>query len=210
MKCLAVVSICLFITSSAFARGGPKYGYTDPHLDDEINNLYENMSDDLYNGGRITSGTVVNLTFSTATIGNILGTTSGSNPCVSCVGYYLESVVSGISLGTTNQWKDISTITLPPGNWIVTGQMYVTTNGATVTFLTTGISVTSGNSSTGISSGDNQAGLFLPTAAIDSSGVIGGYHKSVSVSTPIYLKVLGAYTVATPQAFARLSAIRTE
>ena len=73
-----LILILLFVCSTAFARGGPKYAYTDAHLDDEINNIYEDMGNDLYNGGRISSGTISSLTVSTLTITTLLnGVTMG-------------------------------------------------------------------------------------------------------------------------------------
>lgn len=56
--------ILLFLSSSVYARGGPQYQHDkiSPQLDAEINNIYEDMRQDLYNGGRISSATISSLT----------------------------------------------------------------------------------------------------------------------------------------------------
>lgn len=64
-----LVIILMFLATSAYGRGGPKYAHNElsPKLDDEISNIYEDMAQNLYNGGRISSGTILNLTVSTLT-----------------------------------------------------------------------------------------------------------------------------------------------
>lgn len=66
---MAGVLLVLIITSSAECRGGPKYNHDaiSPKLQDEIDNIYDDNKQDLYNGGRISSATITTLTVTTCT-----------------------------------------------------------------------------------------------------------------------------------------------
>lgn len=126
-------------------------------------------------------------------------------------GQYLASVISvATDFPTSTQYGDLTSITLPPGDWDVTGVVNANQNGATFLNFQAGVSVTGGNSSTGLLLGDTSASMFGPQTGVAGNVTAGVYNVRFSflVATPIFLKYFGNYSVATPNATGRLSARR--
>lgn len=124
--------------------------------------------------------------------------------------YVSASETSATNFPATTAYGDLTSITLTPGDWDISLVGHATANGATVTQILFGVSTTSGNSATGLITGDNQA-----ITASGSPSVNGGSTLAVpsvrvqpTVSTTYYLKYRAVYTVATPQAVGRISARR--
>lgn len=157
----------------------------------------------------VSSGTVVTFNSSTSTITNMVGVTSNSNAFTGNIGEFASTatVVQIASTGNS-QYFDIVSTTLAPGDWDLSGVIGMTTNGATVTTANGGIGTASGNSSTGLVSGDTYVSSFVPTATIDSFVTIADVRASIATPTTYYLKCFMAFSVATPKAFGRLSARR--
>jgi hypothetical protein len=144
-------------------------------------------------------------TFDTQLIGK--GTATNDNAAAGYIGEYTESVVaSGAAVSSTGngQYFDVTSISLTAGDWDVSGIVNLTPNGATVTQYVMGISITTGNSATGIEVFNS----FPPTAAYDASGAIPSKRYSFSGTTTVYLKAFAAYSVATPKGYGRISARR--
>ena len=142
--------------------------------------------------------------------GNVRGATNGSSAPAGSIGEVMTaSVASGSALTlSTGTHKTITSITLTPGDWDVSGVMTATRNGATVTQIKVGISSTTGNSATGLVEGSNLAKSTGPTANFDDTVSVPGYRISITATTTYYLKMSADYTVATPNATGRLSARR--
>lgn len=138
------------------------------------------------------------------------GTTTNNNAAAGVIGEYVSSVVApGTSVpALTTLWGDITSISLTAGDWDVSGLAVYSSGGATVTVTNLGISSTSGNSSTGLAKGDNQANALSPTATSDTSLTIPSYRVSISGTTIYYLKANLTYTIGTPTVGARISARR--
>lgn len=150
------------------------------------------------------------ITFIPSTQG-ISGTVVGDNAAAGFVGESSRTVValgSAVSLTGSNQYTTISSLSLAPGDWDLALVTEVSANGAAVTFSQIGIGTADGDSSSGLSQGDNMIQLFLPTSAFDASGTIPAYRVSITSTTRYYIKVFATYTVATPKGYGRLSARR--
>lgn len=140
----------------------------------------------------------------------VRGTTTNDSAVTGNVGeYVLSSVTSNVNAGTSAQWADATSISLTAGDWIVSGQANLTLNGSVVSGLLLGISVTSGNSGTGIITALNESEPFIPTATSNSAGCISDWHLQLTGTTTVYLKHFWVYTGATPQlAGCSLKAVR--
>lgn len=177
-------------------------------------------------GSAVLNGTMTIVTGSTfySTINNGLNVPALANPTgvliqaatsntLAGAGNYGEVVSSGQAVLTnfpaTTTYGDLASISLSSGAWMISMGACETLNGATVTSGGLfGISTTAGNSSTGLVEGDSVMYSPLATAVTDGCISIAGYFQAFSVKTTVYLKYKDAYTVGTPQATGRISAIR--
>lgn len=118
-----LVIILMFLSTVAYGRGGPKYAHNElsPKLDDEINNIYEDMAEDLYDGGRISSGSIDFLTVSTITAKVIplrisgtlaVGPNKGSSNVTSIASErpYLYTASTYTSVGNAHGIADYNTV----------------------------------------------------------------------------------------------------
>jgi hypothetical protein len=126
---------------------------------------------------------------------------------------YVGETVQGQQLTSTNffgngVFGDVTSISLTAGKWSISAFMIMNLNGATSTGAQLGISTTAGNSSSGLTSGDNIGYLVPPTASYDTHGSIPSYIVNISSTTTYYLKAVGYYSAGTPQYRGRLTAIR--
>lgn len=160
--------------------------------------------------GALTLSSTVNsnIAFDNTATHGIVGTTTNDNAAAGNVGEYVSSFASATNLPTSGNYGDLTSISLTAGDWDISMNIYLTANGATLAFFTPGVSITSGNSSTGLTSGDNFNVYSGLTAITDLSSAIPGWRRSLASTTTIYLKYRAGYTVATPQASGRLSARR--
>lgn len=162
----------------------------------------------------VSSGTAVSFNSSSATITHILGTTTNDNATVGSYGEYISSSVAAQAVGTTAQYSDVCSISLTAGDWDVTGMVDVERNGGTFSAVTlfAGISTTSGNSGTGLVTGNTLSGIGLGAANLTFSGItqtIPAVRMSLSATTTVYLKgYVDAYSAGTPQHYGRISARR--
>lgn len=137
------------------------------------------------------------------------GTNTNDNASAGFVGEYISaSQTAATSYPTTATYGDAVSITLSAGDWDVSFTTLYSNNGAIVSEVRSGISQTSGNSTTGLVAGDNL--FFFGPASNESSASFGipGYRQSLSGSTIIYGKVRCTYSAGTPQYQCRLSARR--
>lgn len=99
------------------------------------------------------------------------------------------------SFPTTNQYGDATSITLVPGEYDITACVECFSLSG-VTSYKIGISTTSGNSSTGLSNGDNVA--IIAGLDNDVSLSIPNYRVAPTSTTTYYLKVLSTYSASAP------------
>lgn len=157
------------------------------------------------------NGDITSLTAATALTNAsgvaVRGTNTNDSPTAGYVGEVISSGVAGVSFPSSGSYGDLTSISVTAGDWMITGMMTATRNGATVPSVTIGISTTSGNSATGLTPstrGDNTG----PTATYDTSIAIVPLRISLSGTTTYYLKFAASYTVATPFAGGRITAWR--
>jgi len=172
-----------------------------------------NLTGDITSVGNATTAaaTQANIaTLSRAAGVAVHGTNTNDNAAAGFVGEFISSGLVGSNNfpGASGAWGDATSISLTAGDWDVSMTIQTTSSGATVSDVEIGISVTSGNSSTGLDFGDNALDLFPPTAATNSGASLGPKRFSLSGTTTIYAKLLGSYSVATPKYTCRLSARR--
>lgn len=121
---------------------------------------------------------------------------------------YVSSYSNIVSAGTSGQFANAASISLPPGNWEISVVCEVSANSATVTEAILAASQFSGNTTTDHAIGDNRVSMPLPTAANFGGGTIAGWRQAVTTTTTYYGKVRLTYSAATPQLALRISAWR--
>jgi len=124
---------------------------------------------------------------------------------------YVESVLAGNVNWpiTASQYGDLTSISLTPGEWDVTGLVQTVNNGAiTAAHMIIGISATAGNASTGLVASSSQViAWLLATSAFQAQLVIPNYRVVVAATTTYYLKGLyGAAITNLQYAGCRISA----
>lgn len=139
-----------------------------------------------------------------------LGTTTNDAATAGQIGEYVESVVGNTNAPATTNFGDMTSISLTAGDWDVSAGAFAATNGATLTdSFTFGISITSGNSATGLVIGDSE--VIFPVSALgtNTSGFIACRRFSLATTTTLYAKMRAFYSGGGPPLFAgRLSARR--
>lgn len=137
------------------------------------------------------------------------GTATNDSPATGYIGEVVSSSATFTNFPTSGQYGDLTSISLTAGDWLISVQLIQIQNGATVSTVTSGVSTTSGNSSTGLTDGDTQTSA-VPQNAAAGAAFVGIMPKrfSLSATTTVYLKYNSSYTVATPQAAGRITAVR--
>ncbi len=140
---------------------------------------------------------------------SIKGTTTNDSAASGFVGEVVTSSASFTNFPTSGQYGDLASISLTAGDWLVSVQISQIQNGATVSTVTAGVSSTSGNSGSGLTDGDTQNSC-VPQNAASGAAFVGVMSKHVQLSgtTTYYLKYTSSYTIATPQAAGRITAVR--
>jgi hypothetical protein len=130
------------------------------------------------------------------------GTTTNDNASAGYIGEYVSSAVTAVNAGGTGVWGDATSISLTAGDWDVCGFCNWDINGATWSDARLGISTTSGNSGTGLSSTINYAiGSWASTSTTFQTVPLSipSYRISLSSTTTIYLKYYSTYSSGTPR-----------
>lgn len=162
----------------------------------------------IINGADFSGSTALSIGSGTGDV-SIRGAGTNSNALAGFVGEYVTANNAvGVNSTGNGQWFDIVSISLTAGDWDVSGTIGFNLAGATATQCSGGMSVTTGNSATGLTFGDNWLETVIPTAVTDSSVSIPGWRRSLSTTTTIYLKANLAFSLGTPNAYGRISARR--
>lgn len=117
---------------------------------------------------------------------------------------YQSATASTTNLPSTTNFGDLTSLTLPPGEWDlgfnVIGHRN-TASEAAWTVFGAGISTTSGNSSSGLSLGVNYMRQTQTYGfGVDAPLHLGGYRVTPTTTTTYYLKYTGTYGSNQPQA----------
>lgn len=132
--------------------------------------------------------------------------------------YVVKVTTGSTNFPTTAQYGDAvfdggGSFTLTPGDWDISVNLAFFLNGSTIVVSSSNpqiaVTTTSGNSSTGISTADNQAYINNPNSPVTVSfATIPSYRVSITASTTYYLKLYCEYTGGPPQYRCRISARR--
>lgn len=159
------------------------------------------------------TGSVVFGTSPTITTPNIVGTTTTSSANAGSVGEFISSTVvlgSAVAL-TTNTLANMTSISLTPGDWDVSCQMYFLP--ASTTSVVSGINSISTTSATG----DYTPGNFGEQAYSSSGTVLSGLNFnvnagprriSISSTTTVYAVALASFTISTMSVYGIIRARR--
>ena len=154
----------------------------------------------------------IDLTNTWTAVQPLPGVTDGSNALPGNVGYHTEQVRTTTAVPGSNQWFDATTspISLAPGDWDVSLIAHCDANGGTITAWAIGIGTTSGNSSAGLTIGQNRADFSSSVGVIQSHTLtVPTYRISLSTTTSYYAKAICVVSSGSPQiAGCRISARR--
>lgn len=176
------------LVSPVYANG-PRYGFTDPKLDDEFQNVYHDIS----------------------TKASAVGTHSGDSATTGMVGEYVSSYATATSAPTTGQFGDLTSISLSAGDWDVSLSQLGVVNGATITRCFIGVGYTSGNNVPDVNGqfGDDSTECSAPTSSnVNFGAALPDVRVSITTTRTLYYKMYSEYIVATPQFRGRISARR--
>lgn len=191
-----LLTILLVLPSLVLASGGPKYGFDDPKLDDEINNIYQELS---HLKGTIRSS-------------GVLGTPTNDNAIAGRIGQVISSSSDGATISPSNTGIDVTSIPLTPGDWMVFGYAVFRSNGATWTNDDLMIATLSGDTfaeATGDNGYITEAWASSALTPLDR-GVFGSRRMLIAVNTTVYLKLRVIYSAGGPPSsrWNRIMAVR--
>ncbi len=149
-----------------------------------------------------------NISFTTPGTQGIVGQTANTAVAAGNVGEVIKSAVTNVSAPSSGTWGDLTSIALTAGHWLITGQVSFTQGGAASTECQMGISSTSGNSSSGMTLGDNKLESAPPASSYNTSAVVADYEVLITSPTTYYLKMNITYTSTAPGESGRISAVR--
>lgn len=151
-----------------------------------------------------------NIQFNATSTQGIVGTTTNDSAAAGNVGEAVRSAVANVSTNTTtDQYADLTSISLTAGDWDISGSVNFEKNASTWTIVQMGISSTSGNSGTGLVEGDNFLGIgFNSFPPLSFPITISSFRVSLSSTTTYYLKVFTSFSAGQPKAYGRISARR--
>jgi len=142
--------------------------------------------------------------------GIVTGTNTNDNAAAGVVGQYISSTVAlGAAISATNlTFVNITSISLPAGDWDVTGQpIYSANSGTGLGRFSGAVSAFSGNTTTDHIVGDNEL-HSLEVSTQDVPVTIAAWRVSLASTTTIYLKGNATFSGGTVQLYGRISARR--
>lgn len=154
--------------------------------------------------------TQINTKQATLTAGQLPGTATNDSANAGNVGEYISSAFTASAAPATTTWGDATSISLTAGDWDIMYQVIANSNSvANVTVLQMATTTTTGNSTTGQTSGTNllsETGTFL--ASDKTSMTLGRVRASLSGSATYYAKINASFTGTAPQFDGIISARR--
>lgn len=139
----------------------------------------------------------------------IKGDTTGANAQSGDYGEFISSTTAAEIPSTgSNQYFNVVSLTLTPGDWDISCMEVFNPNGATLTdaIIFCG-STASGDNTTGVVAGENFAHTTFSSTQ-EFQGAIPRYRMKVTENTQIWMKARMTHTVATPRARGTMSARR--
>ena len=158
-------------------------------------------------GGTLTSGSIAFTDYSTQ---GITGTATNNAAAAGKVGQYIESIAASTNFPSTTTFGDLTSISLTAGDWDVTAFGYAEVASGTWTVARVGISSTTGNSSSGLTLGTNEAlqSCNPANAMVNIPLVVPSFRVSLASTTTYYMKFSATYSAGQPVCRGRISARR--
>jgi len=142
----------------------------------------------------------------------IQGSTTNDSASAGFVGEIIESKVTSQTFGAAGVYTDLTSISLTGGTWLVSVLADASIgSGGNVTGLQVGLSTSSGNSSTGLTYGQNAAGVFyaVSTSGDHISATVPSIYTQVASTATYYLKCMTPNTATTNYTLnGRVTAVR--
>lgn len=128
-------------------------------------------------------------------------------------GNYGEVISTGsVAFGNiagTGTFGNIVSVAYTSGTWLLSGCVTLKLNGAAITDYEIAVSSFSANTTTDHVESDNwMESAAVPIASANSALCVTNFLVTLAGNTTMYLKVKGAYSVATPQALGKLKGVR--
>lgn len=154
-----------------------------------------------------TQANIVTLSKSTGVA--VHGSNTNDSAAAGYVGERISSTASATNCPATGNYGDLTSISITAGDWEISAQIAFIDAGGVNSSTKGGVSITTGNASTGLVEGDNLLQTLPPNGTNgDTSITIAGYRVSLSGTTTHYLKYRCVYTGTATQASGRLTAVR--
>ena len=136
----------------------------------------------------------------------IKGTTTNDSAAAGFVGEVVSSAATATDCAATGAYKDLNTLSVSAGDWLVYAYCEAIRNGATMTGWRMGVSTTTGNDATGLTLGDT---VTLTNMTFDNTTcTMPAVHIQLAAAGSVYQKIRADYSAATPQARGRITAVR--
>lgn len=139
----------------------------------------------------------------------VIGTTTNDNAAAGVVGEFVSSTVavgSAVAL-TTDTTANVTSISLTPGDWDVTGVVDFKPGATTTTTYFQGgistVSATMGSPDTGFSNP-----FAIAATSVDASEVLPVVRMSLATTTTIYLVARAGFSISTLSAYGTIRARR--
>lgn len=136
-----------------------------------------------------------------------VGVTDASSATAGNVGEVIQSTATSVSITTSVNFFDVTSITLTAGDWLISGHCYMT-NGSGANSMSCSILTVSGNNSTGFSQGINAQIGTCTSASTVAGATVSNLHVNNSSSITYYLKTSVSFTSPTPFVSGRITAVR--
>lgn len=150
-----------------------------------------------------------NLAFNPTTSG-IVGTNTNDSASAGNVGQVISAQVTTFAnTGATGTTSDITSISVPAGDWLIDALGVIKNNAATVTSWIIGVGTVVGDDLTNVTDGTTRADGINPNAIeTQITLAIPGYHVQFSATTTLYLKIHPNFSAGQPQGAGRITAAR--
>jgi len=141
----------------------------------------------------------------------IWGVQNGSSASAGQVGEVISSYGSGVNAAASGSSGNVTSISLTPGDWLISGNVNVAPNTSTglTANSTYGVSIvttSAGTGATGLTQFITTIGNL--TATGNYSVAIPMYHIVISSTTTYYLTAYCSYVAGTPQYYGNITAVR--
>ncbi len=136
------------------------------------------------------------------------GRLTATTPPAGAIGQLISSIASSAVCPTSGNIGDAATLALTAGDWTISANARFETGGGTQTAYQLGISITPGNSGTGLVNGDNDLTVDFASGLATFPLTIVDWPLQLGGNQTVYLKYGATYSGAAPVLNGRITARR--